>query len=135
MSSPNSHPLFRRANFQIDSKTESSDLIRTLPELVEFNATYNPQHLFCLQANKAGEATRISHLELKYAVLRCSAWLRDKVPGLKGPEKGEDGKVSRGPPIALLMESDIGIFIYLLSLLSIGVPVSIASILDPSSLM
>ena len=44
--------------------------------------------------------------------------------GLKLPGSREDGTIERGQPVALLMESDVGLFIHLLSLLSLGVPVS-----------
>ena len=119
-----STPSFRRARFAIEGHGDQRGSIRTLPELVEFNAENNPKHLFCLQANKIGEPTSITHLQLKHAILRCSSWLRDHVSGFREPEMRDDGKVLRAAPIALFMESDVGIFVFFLSLMAAGVPVS-----------
>ena len=117
-------PSFRRARLAIEVHGDQRGSIRTLPELVEFNAENNPEHLFCLQANKIGEPTSITHLQLKHAILRCSSWLRDHVSGFREPEVRDDGKVLRAAPIALFMESDAGIFVFFLSLMAAGVPVS-----------
>lgn len=106
--------------------TDSGDLwCSSLSELLSFNAQRNKNHLFCLQAEvkQHGESTSSEHdtgynvREITYgqlfsAVNRCSAWM--------------SCRLERFPrsPVALYIESDIGLFIYLAALLTSDVPVS-----------
>ena len=124
---------FRAATINInlrshDDDQDSIDDIRTVPELIEYNAQYNPNHPFCVQATENG-ATDLSllvvtYLQLKQAILRCSAWLVANIVELSLPQKSDGGKVVKGAPVALLMDSDIGLLFHLLSLMGLGVPVS-----------
>jgi acyl-CoA synthetase (AMP-forming)/AMP-acid ligase II len=118
---------------KIDTRlpTDQRDNIRSLPELIEHNARHNPNHIFCVQARKKSSTElarpgllEVTHLQLKTAIIQCSRWLVAHVGELRRPHKdGDSDKIIRGPPIALFMESDIGILIHLFSLLSLGVPV------------
>lgn len=107
---------------------EESTSTRTLPELIEFNAAANPNHLFCIQATKAKGAFDLIHItnyDLRNAITNCQIWLKNNIVELKTPTRGENsGMVEKGAPIALLMESDVGLFIYKLALIGMGVPVS-----------
>ncbi|KAF2994038.1 putative secondary metabolism biosynthetic enzyme [Curvularia kusanoi] len=98
---------------------------RTLPSLVDFNATNNPEYLFAIQAEKGvdSETTlrEISFAQLGRAIARCQAWLETTVRGMHLPVL-RGGSVVKGPPIALLMESDVGLFIHQVALLGLGVP-------------
>ena len=103
-----------------------SSKIRTILDLVNFNAMHNPDHTFCLQELKEFHALRhITFRELAQAVRSCSAWLcQQKIVSPPGGVFGE-GAVQQATPVALLMASDIGIFIYLLALMRLGVPVGV----------
>ncbi|KAI1762633.1 hypothetical protein GGR53DRAFT_500986 [Hypoxylon sp. FL1150] len=127
--------FFKRAVFSPrptkDSLLESN--ISSLPDLVRFNARENPHHVFALQteinhdqANETGESTynvsQITFQHLETLVRRCVCWIRNTVAT---PNSDED--FNTRSPIALYLESDIGLFIYLVALLSIDVPVLLIS--------
>ena len=116
---------FLTANIQLKLPNPDDRDIRTLPELIEFNAVHNADYLFCLQAGRQQKLLPITHRQLKEAILCCSDWLVANVNELKLPKIREDGTIEKSQPVALLMESDVGLWIYLLSLLSLGIPVSI----------
>ncbi|KAI9688877.1 MAG: putative NRPS-like protein biosynthetic cluster [Bathelium mastoideum] len=111
-----------RLNFPPTNKfVQSTDSIRTLPDLVEYNAHNNAEYAFCHQLRKAETQNRIitiTHSALKQAILQCQEWLHSNIRGLC--EQDEDSGKPR--PVALLMESDVGLWIHLLALLSLGVP-------------
>lgn len=113
---------------------DETGYIRSLPELIEFNAKENPNHLFCIQARKQADSSTFSGLpltnsQLKDAVLRCVSWLKENVEELRLPSVNEDGIIVKGPPIALFMESDVGLLLHQYALMSLGVPVHSAVIL------
>jgi hypothetical protein len=66
----------------------------------------------------------VTHGELKDAVSRCQEWLLQNVAGIQLPSHGQDGKIKKSAPVALFMESDIGLWIYVVALMGLGVPVS-----------
>lgn len=122
---------FQRAKINLKPPTAGSRDIRTLPELVDYNAKHNPDHLFCLQAQKKGrdrplEFLSITHSQLKNAIRQCSAWISKNLP-ISVLQSIGDGPRSKAKPVALFMESDAGLVLHLLSFLSLGVPVSIMS--------
>lgn len=122
-------PSFKKANIDLQSHSAGCE-IRTLSELIEFNARQNADYPFCVQAKKEGPSASstfltCSHLQLKQAILQCSAWLLTTVAELKLPFKSGDDEVTKGAPIALLVESDVGLLIYKLSLIGLGVPVEL----------
>lgn len=123
---PRSTP-FQTASIQLNLPNPDNRDIRTLPELIEFNAVHNSDYLFCLQAGRQQRFLPVTHRQLKEAILCCSDWLVANVKEIKLPKVREDGTIERGQPVALLMESDVGLWIYLLSLLSLGIPVSTPS--------
>jgi acyl-CoA synthetase (AMP-forming)/AMP-acid ligase II len=107
------------------------DSIRTLPELIAYNARVNPEHIFCVQTRKRTEQqpgrshfVRVTHLQLAHAVRKCSEWLVQKIGELRRPWRDESGTTHKGSPIALLMESDVGILFHLFAFMTLGVPVS-----------
>ena len=99
-----------------------------MPELIEYNASHNPHYQFCIQAQKQSPDARpqlrsVSHLQLKHAIAQCQAWLMNTLVELKLPLANSDGTVSKSPPVALFLESDVGLLIHLFSLMGLGVPV------------
>ncbi|PSR74016.1 hypothetical protein PHLCEN_2v10200 [Hermanssonia centrifuga] len=105
---------------KFDMQGSNQNALTTLPDLVEFNALYNPSRLFCVQYTHHiyQVPRRITYKELHHAVLRCSTSLEKN--GLKQPPTRINQKAR---PVALLMASDVTWFIYFISLLRLGVPV------------
>lgn len=119
---------FRRPNFELLAPLPASqnDNIRTYPELLAFNAAHNGSSLFCLQGLRDSNATPvpITFAEMQKAVERCKAWLVANVPGVESPKVNSEGKVVKCLAVGILMGSDVGIIIYMMALLALGVPVS-----------
>lgn len=124
---------FQRPSFQLlptpGSKADLLHDIRSLPDLVHFNAVHNPDHVFCLQSKQPHDATqcdftRITFRQLAQAVEHCCVWILANINGARPPVVGHDRIIDKAPPIALFLESDVGLFIYLTALLSLNIPVS-----------
>jgi hypothetical protein len=96
--------------------------VNSLPELIEFAAEHNPDHIFGVQT-RAGEDSspcEITFSDLQSAVEHASAWLVSI-----GITPGRTRRDQVVPPVGILLGSDIGIFIYMAALLRIGTPVSV----------
>jgi hypothetical protein len=115
---------------------EDEDTISSLPDLIRFNAKHNPDHLFCVQAGSenASQAqpdgavrhysTRdITFKSLEGAVASCARWIISNVALLEP----DNSTVPCRKPIALFLESDIGLFLHLAALLTIDIPVKLIS--------
>ena len=119
---------FIRPNISFTSKDEHT--VQTIPQLIDFNAKFNADHLFCIQAEKAllehsPSFLHVTNAQLKEAIRRCAQWLKSAVQELVLPAIIEDGAGSRkGPPVALLLDSDINLLVHAYALMSLGVPVS-----------
>ena len=107
-----------------------SDSISSLPHLIRHNALYNPDRMFCIQGQESLEnPLPISFKVLENAVSACSSWVEEQL-GL-----GRDGSEQRVKcPVALYMESDVGLFIYIAALLASNIPVSIFIKIEPELL-
>ena len=116
---------FQIANIDLHPKDPDTRDIRTLPELVEFNAVHNTDYLISLQARRQLGPLSVTHGQMKEAIVQCSEWFVANVKELRLPSRQDDGTIAKGRPVALLMENDVRLWIHLLSLLSLGVPVSI----------
>ena len=95
--------------------------IRNFPDLIRFNAIHNPNHLFCVQLSSDQKETRITFLEIAHAVEECCTWLLSHIKGVRENEHLADGEKNK--PIAIFLESDISLLIYLTALVTIHVPV------------
>ncbi|KAJ0100687.1 hypothetical protein J7T55_010622 [Diaporthe amygdali] len=128
-------------------QTASSRGAQTIPELIDYNARVNPDACFCVQAVKPVGARPRNYViftmrQLRYAVLWCSKELRACLTGLEITNvsaetvPGPDHTFHVRPdPVALFMDSDISLLVYLFSLLALGVPVALVSIrLNPASI-
>ena len=119
---------FNRPSISFNS--EDGHAVHSIPELIDFNAKFNADYTFCIQAEKAPledspSTLHVTYAQLKRAIACCSQWLRSSVQQLVLPEIGENGMGSRkGPPIALLLDSDINLLVHAYTLISLGVPVS-----------
>lgn len=131
-------PSFVRADLSLPTKLPGElqqnrglNSVRTVPELVDFNAFHNADNVFCYQACKddSGKARLVSitHLEFRDAARRCQEWLKSSINNLQLPVLQENGVISRNTPVALFMESDIGLFVHIVALLGLGVPVLLLS--------
>jgi acyl-coenzyme A synthetase/AMP-(fatty) acid ligase/nucleoside-diphosphate-sugar epimerase len=122
---------FRRPKIKLYPAGHETAYIRTLPEVIEFNAKENPHHAFCLQAKKSPYCSvptliPVTNVQLREAISHCAAWLQSSIQ-LQLPTVSEDGTVRKGAPVALLLESDVGLWIHEMALLSLGVPVLLIS--------
>lgn len=100
------------------AKTNNGSTIHTLLDLVEFNAANNPDHVFCLQEVKnKNDLHGLTCKDLADAVGKCTFRLMDEIvdPGRNANQKPD--------AVALLMASDVTLFIYLLALMRLGIPV------------
>lgn len=105
--------------------------IRTVPELVDFNASHNPTHPLGVQllpenGEMPGPSITITHLQFRNAVSCCARRLREEIIGLSSPRISDVGEVTKSRPVALFLESNIGLLIHLLALMGMGVPVRIS---------
>lgn len=130
---------FQRPPFQLlpipsdtDSASQGPLSLRSLPELVHYNAIHNPNHVFCLQSSQpSGTPEQIHFIPITYhqlasAVEDCSSWLLNTIPDAHAAElkAGPGGPtVKKALPIALFLESDVGLFIYIIALLTLNIPV------------
>ncbi|MDI1486702.1 MAG: putative NRPS-like protein biosynthetic cluster [Ramalina farinacea] len=118
-------PTFIRAHIDLQAQDNSS--IQTIPQLIEHNADRNPDHSFCLQAQKEtkdapAQILSVSHTVLKRSILHCQEVLIESILALELPSSSSDGSIHKGSPVALLLESDIGLLIHLFALVGLGVP-------------
>ncbi|KAL9938013.1 hypothetical protein V8E36_003558 [Tilletia maclaganii] len=126
---PTASSSFTRSEFHLPPGLSDYDTpggIRTLYDLLEASATKNPDHVFCHQFQPGLTSRTITHSQLLHAVDVCASNLVER--GLaQRSEKLSDTEVSRGAPVALLLGSDISIFIYILALTKIGNPFILVS--------
>ena len=128
--------VYQRASFDLVISSEAIDeakaqeKIRCIPDLVRFNAVNNPDHVFCLQSKQVSksavssfEFTHITYLQLAQAVDRCCDWILSNAPGALVAQLAQDGSIYKSAPIALFMESDVGLFVYMVALLTLNIPV------------
>lgn len=100
----------------------SNDTIRSLPDLIQFSAENNPRHVFCVQEErregKLVDLVQITFWELRNLVARCIERIAGHDIGIGTPKATVDVQ-----PIALYLESDVTLFIYLSALLWMDIPV------------
>lgn len=100
------------------------EAISTLTDLIRFNAHHNPDHLFCIQSqssrdqsdelhpgNPSYEGRSVTFRQLEDAVENCVEWLRNSL----GSQNNQDEPQIQGP-VALYLESDVGLFLHLAAL-------------------
>lgn len=125
-------PTFQRARFDatLDHGDSHANPIRCISDLIHFNAIYNPQHIFCIQSRQASkpkegiESVKVTFSELAQSIERCCSWILLNVAGTQQAQLTADGIVRKSPPVALFLESDLTLFIYLTALLTLNIPVS-----------
>ncbi|KAL8786790.1 MAG: hypothetical protein Q9195_008048 [Heterodermia aff. obscurata] len=101
------------------NKRNNLATIHSLLDLVDFNAARNPDHVFCLQEVKQElELHKLTFKGLADAVEICTTWLGRELVGLASSER--NGKAEKLAAVALLMGSDITLFIYILALMRLG---------------
>ncbi|KAL8994550.1 MAG: hypothetical protein Q9169_005514 [Polycauliona sp. 2 TL-2023] len=136
MASPatNSTTTFLRPFFQLLPIPSDAELspIRSLPELVLFNALHNPRHAFCHQSSQAAagqiDSVPITFHQLAVAVENCCSWLLETIPNAHPAKLNGDHHVRKAASVALFLESDVGLFIHVLALLTLNIPCVLLSI-------
>ncbi|KAI0437521.1 hypothetical protein F4803DRAFT_565987 [Xylaria telfairii] len=133
------HPRFKRPVFSpkppaslVDSDISESN-ISSLPDLIRFNANENPRHIFALQSELKAPtsieseddsygAIQITFKQLHQMVHGCATWIRKTVISNNG-----DGEHGGQAPIAIYLESGVGLFLHLAALLSMNIPALLIS--------
>ncbi|KAL7912366.1 hypothetical protein GGI35DRAFT_468558 [Trichoderma velutinum] len=139
--SPTSQKIFRRPNFSPippkNSAGSDEEAITTLSDLIRFDSENNAEHIFCIQAqpqnvnsNLSGDVSyggvNITFAQLDRAIQQCVLWL--------GNGCAQTFSESRAP-IALYVESDVGLLIHLCALKILDIPLLLISArLSPDSL-
>lgn len=138
-SPPQAKQAFKPADIDLEKPLGSAS-IRSIPELIEYNAKVNPDAIYCVQAikpqdNETRKESQVTMRQLRDAVWHCSADLRGCLIGLDDSNPSSESQNHVKPdPVAILLDSDIGLLIHLFSLLSLGVPAILLSPrLNPAS--
>lgn len=126
-----SQDCFQRAHFNVSITNDKQDVdINNLPELILFNAINNSHKAFCAQSrSQPGSRKKFDFIEITYrdlglSIENCCARILDTIRAVHEAVVGKDGAVKKSEPIALLLESDLTLFIYLAALLTLNIPVS-----------
>ena len=126
LSSANS---FRRPAFSALPPTVSNEKqILSLPDLIRYNGEHNKDHLFCIQTETNQEigvnsygAKRITFGDLENAVENCAEWMQNIFQPV---EKLGIPPLNIKNPVAVYMESDVGLFVHIAALQALNIPVS-----------
>ena len=99
--------------------------IRSLPDLIVFNAEFNPKHSFAWQEERKRGCftgfTRISFAKLYEVVKEGIKWVEINV--LRATSKQAVDSCQTRMAVALFLESDLTLFVYLCALLHMNIPV------------
>ncbi|KAG6886628.1 hypothetical protein C0992_003085, partial [Termitomyces sp. T32_za158] len=97
--------------------------VNSVPELVEFAASHNPDCIFGIQSRTGDDPScEITFFQLQAAVEYASWWLVSS-----GCTTGRTRREQTPAPVGILLGSDISIFVYMAALLRIGTPVLLLS--------
>ncbi|PTB42567.1 hypothetical protein M441DRAFT_137694 [Trichoderma asperellum CBS 433.97] len=110
---------FVKAKVDFFSSERKENYVHSLPELIDFNAVHNPDHLFCVQARSNEPPINVTNAQFKLAVDQCAQWIATNV---KLPTAATKNGLAERPPVALLMESDFGLIVHQFALVSMGIP-------------
>lgn len=123
-----SSAAFQRPRFiALPPKDTADEDISSIPDLIRFNSLHNPDRVFCIQSELSKEnqpyespnkysGVSITYKQLDDAVCRCAEWLRNSPATRDGVQKLES-------PVALYLESDVGLFIHMMALQTLNNPV------------
>ncbi|KAL9599306.1 MAG: hypothetical protein Q9219_003933 [cf. Caloplaca sp. 3 TL-2023] len=104
----------------------SDDTIRSLPDLIQFNAENNPDHVFCVQEERSkgrpAGLVQITFSQLRDIVAQCIERISSHLVGLNSPEAD-----TNATPIGLFLESDVTLFVHISALLWMKIPVVLIS--------
>lgn len=114
---------------------DQPETITSLPDLIKFNARHNPDHTFCIQArssserngaakrkNPAFDACSITFAQLETAVYACASAI-----STLATRDQESNYLTTSQPLALYLESDVGLFFHLAALLTLNLPVCLSN--------
>ncbi|KAK0457438.1 uncharacterized protein EV420DRAFT_1548198 [Desarmillaria tabescens] len=113
---------FVRPKFNLGYEPRVTEGVRTLPQAIEYNARFNGDRVFALQLHPQSHDSdelgrKITFGDLAHGVDVAAKWLVEHGVG-SGEEKGG---------IAVLMGSDVGLFIWVAAGMRVGVPVLLLS--------
>ncbi|KAK5631479.1 hypothetical protein RRF57_007193 [Xylaria bambusicola] len=127
-------PVFDPKPTGSPSAGNALESISSLPQLIQFNARENPNHIFALQSelNKDSltgrrensyNAIAINFKQLDLMVCCCADWIqRVATPA------NQNGGLVKQQPVAIFLESGVGLFLHLAALLSLNIPILLVSV-------
>ncbi|KAL7941141.1 acetyl-CoA synthetase-like protein [Trichoderma barbatum] len=110
---------FVKANLEFFSAEKKDNHVRSLPELIDFNAVHNPDHPLCIQTRSTEPSVTVTHAQFKVAIDQCAQWIAENV---KLPASTTKNGLTEKHPVALLMESDFGLLVHQFALVSMDIP-------------
>ncbi|PBK63110.1 acetyl-CoA synthetase-like protein [Armillaria solidipes] len=113
---------FVRPKFNLGYEPSVTEGVRTLPQAIEYNARFNGDRVFALQLHPQSQdkdelGRKITFADLAHGLDAAAEWL---------VERGVGGAEDKGG-IAVLMGSDVGLFIWVAAGMRVGVPVLLLS--------
>jgi acyl-CoA synthetase (AMP-forming)/AMP-acid ligase II len=116
---------FNIPHFRTRSPPPSNAAIKTVADLIEFNADKNPHHLFCIQMQSGSSPPlRITNKLLRDTISTCQEWVLKTVREAKQTITNDAGEAIKGSPVAIMMDSNFDLLVHLFSLIGLGIPVS-----------
>lgn len=101
-------------------------VIKTVAELIDFNADQNPDHVFCLQMTRQSPNNRLQPVSfslLRGMIVTCQEWILDTVREAKQPFLDVHGVTMKCMPVAIFMDSNLDLLVHLFALVGLGIPV------------
>lgn len=115
---------FQRAPLEISPGVSPESLqIRSLPDLIDYNAEKNPSWPFAIQeVRQGGKHVGLIHItfsDLRHAIIKCAQILSNTLI----EENGQPGPFTK--PVSVVLESDVTLFVHLAALLYLDIPVGL----------
>ena len=111
---------FRRPAFQVSRHFPTDPVdATTILDLIHFNCQHNPDHIFASQeVSHQEDLIHITFRDLRDATVACARLLAKSLNPTRPDNRDEDAR----RPVALLLESDVVLFIHLAALLYLEIP-------------
>jgi hypothetical protein len=118
--------------FDTSSPPARAQKIKSTIDLIDFNAEHNPNALFCVQMEEhdVPGSLEVSFKTFRDMISRSQAWIEENIPTAV---RDEGNTMSKPQPVALFMDSDVGLLVYLFALMGLGIPVSVCAMLVPNA--
>ena len=103
-----------------------SAVIKTVADLIDFNAEQNPDRIFCVQMttqSPSGSLRAITNSLLRRMIVTCQEWILDTVREADPPFVNICRTTVKCKPVAIFMDSSLDLLVHLFALIGLGIPV------------